>query len=184
MKRVRDENIKQVVYLLDASASMAPIAEETIKAINEAVKSLSLPDDHKILIYSFNEICTCLRDTHINDFTEITTNEYRCFGMTSLYDSLCEIICNTPRNSTLVVATDGTDTSSKKYTEEDCNHFIKDAQTMKKIEIFYIAQGDDAIEQGSRLDIDESNMILSQNNLSQTLTSDMCKTMINKSIGF
>jgi len=134
-----------------------------------------------VKIFTFNETLKCIRNAHIKDINYLEPQEYRCWGTTSLFDSIIEVLQDSSDNSIVIIATDGADTSSTQYSEEQCIQEIKSAQSDRNITIFYIAEGEEAATQGSSLDLHD-NCIMSQGSLSQSLSSDLFKIKLTDSL--
>lgn len=180
MKRGREE-IKNIVYCLDASASMELYTDNIIKAMNENIKNLPLEDNIYVTIYKFNDKLTKIREGYVSEITELRKEDYYCCGATSLYDFTCQILKKLTRNTLFIITTDGSDTSSEEFTLEQCKNAIKNAQDTRGIIVIYIAQGNDAIQQGNDLEL-EDDYILQSQDISQTLSSESCKTLISQYI--
>ncbi len=183
MKRVRPSNTKYIVYLLDISASMVGQEKTMVDAINSNLKSLPKEDTIDIAIYIFNNTLKRIRKGLLDDITPIEYNEYRCWGSTSLYDFSCDILQDIPQSGILVIATDGADTSSEKYTQLQCKQEMISAQKYRGITIIYVAEGDDAVLQANKLSISDDCVIHAQDNdLSQTFNSQHVMDMISQSL--
>ena len=183
MKRVRPSPTKYIVYLLDISASMTGQEKTMVDAINNNLKSLPKEETIDITIYIFNNTLKQIRNGLLNDITPIEYNEYKCWGSTSLYDYSCDILQDIPQSGILVIATDGADTSSSRYTQEQCKNEMISAQKSRGVTIIYVAEGDDAVIQANKLSISEDYVIHAQDNdLSQTFNSQQVMDIISQSL--
>ena len=182
MKRGRrDEELKHIVYLLDISVSMDGQEKTMVDAINQNIDNLPRREHIFITIYTFNQNLKKIREGLLNEIIPIEYNEYKCWGSTSLYDCSCKILKDLPQDSLLIIATDGADTTSNIYTQNQCRYEMIDAQKSRNITIVYLAEGSEAITQGSSLEINDDFIIQGQD-LSQTINSQQLMDIISQSI--
>ena len=137
MKREREG---LTVLLLDVSGSMAGREQEIIEAVN------SFPTATRC--YTFNE-------TRVPFTLPLTCYEPR--GGTCLYDAICDTM-KEDQPTTLVIATDGHDSTSVRYTLEQAKMAIRDIDTV------FLADGFEAESVGADL-----GLTVNQGDLSASL---------------
>lgn len=129
--------ITHYIILLDTSYSMNDKIEKIIFSLNNYVMSKKNHNDIYFSIAYFNNEMRFLKKIeNVNNLNPILISDLKYFGgMTSLHDSVCEIIyeflpiTNESVHHNFFIITDGDDTSSKKYNENEmenlCNQCIK-----------------------------------------------------------
>ena len=164
----------EVIFLLDVSGSMAIQAHLMIKAINEQLVELAarLPAEVVIKIYNFNEKLSLALSAPLGETPQL--KKYECDGGTALYDALGGLLSEI-KNVTLIVATDGMDTSSKHYTREDVQKLVKGFGGT----IIYLGEGDEAKQSGDELGFKDLG---DTRNLSQMLSGQEFQDAVSQSV--
>lgn len=79
----------------------------------------------------------------------IDKSQYHPEGGTPLFDAIGQILGWLKDNSTIVIATDGEDTTSRNFSKAKITEMIKDAKEWKKIKFIFAAKGMDAFTGGT-----------------------------------
>jgi len=166
MEEVKRTN---VFFLIDCSGSMNSTGPEQVaEGVNEALRRLGATQKQEptssiiVNITGFNTsfIEIILSSPLTFDAPRISPEQLCFAGDTALYDALGDTIvgthCFTPPDSTedviIVVATDGDDTSSKRFTAEKIHALVQQHRTMG-VRFIYIGAGDDAMKAGLKMGI-------------------------------
>ncbi|GAG84492.1 unnamed protein product, partial [marine sediment metagenome] len=80
----------------------------------------------------------------------------------ALFDALGQVIKETAKNSTIVVATDGEDTVSTKISKKEITNLIQKSQIEHGVEIIFVAQGPKAFTGGEDIGLDPVYVELDQ----------------------
>ncbi len=199
---------KMLVILLDESCSMYDQRRELITSVNALLEKLQNGEGGSALqvrIYKFNETYERIVEGVISE-VRITAAQYVPNGMTSLYDAICSVVgeysgpqlcnivgapplCNVvadqsgpPQHNTIIIATDGDDTRSKR-TEAEARAVIEEAQK-RGTKFIYLAQGQDAVSAGRLLGLKDCIIACKKDeDLSQSLRSDNCARIASQSVG-
>lgn len=150
----------RVVCLIDASGSMEGSEVQTVEGINGLLKGLEETNpgfDYTIYTFSQSRFLELQRyggaELKLMDIKRYTT-----MGTTSLYDVLANTIYE-EENCTIVVATDGEDTSSTLHTEQDVRVLICETTKSKGLKFKFIAQGMEAYKAVSSISQKEEDVV-------------------------
>ena len=167
-----------VYCLLDRSGSMATCVDDMIGGFNTFIETL---DRHlKISLYLFdNEFTPVYRNIPVIRAPKLSHETYQPRGSTALLDSIGKILgiaepkswADDMDSTTIVILTDGEDTSSYQFTLEEINTCIsqKKADGWKFI---FMGSNQDAITTASQLNIDSGGALtFSSRNLDSAFRS-------------
>jgi hypothetical protein len=121
----------RIAVVLDESSSMGPLTNQTISGLNEylndrKIDQLASKDDVTISILSFNTTRSnwLYRNQNVQSVEPLTTQQYRPYGGTPLYDAIKDLIedlsktsCSHNRNF-VVIITDGDENASRTSRQE------------------------------------------------------------------
>lgn len=154
-----------VVMLLDTSGSMRGQEEAMVRGVNDVLANMSdtlglakhWSGTFNVQIYLFsghernelplgherNEvpIKRLLLESPLHLRPQITLEQYQCNGGTPLYDVLGDTLATLPPNSTLVVATDGEDTTSRRFRNAQIVEMLNTTLAERDIHIIYVYKG-------------------------------------------
>ncbi len=147
---------ERIVMLLDASGSMSGQEHAVVDGVNQLLSHLaaSLPKDALISVAAFKFSDTSrklLFEAPLDLVTELDVVDYRVGGGTPLFDVLGETLDTIRDNSTIVIATDGEDTTSTRYTRPQIMDKIEVAKTQRDIHFIFVAAGPEAFQGGASI---------------------------------
>jgi Mg-chelatase subunit ChlD len=173
-RTVTPSAIAHICLLLDASGSMQLISDDALGSVNtfisDAQQDSALIDSRFTLITFNHKWIAVLREAQsVDAIKPITADEYRCTGMTPLYDALARAIgildaavgatqggATSPEKTVLAIVTDGMENASCGYTLEDIKALIKARQKAGWMVVF-LGAGLDVAAQGYALGIAAAN---------------------------
>lgn len=144
-----------VVFLLDTSGSMEGREDAMVQGVNDVLSNMTKTLQSTGWKGAFDvEIYTFSHDTRkllfrrpLREDPRLERNQYHCFGGTPLYDVLGETLDTIPSGTTLVVATDGQDTTSHRYMVERVRQLMAEARE-RDVEFIYIYENTEAFTGG------------------------------------
>lgn len=146
-----------VVLLLDTSGSMEGQEEAMVKGTNAVLANMSATLKRadwrgvfNVQIYTFsNRGKRLIVESPLgSDATQLTLDQYRCGGGTPLYDVLGETLEHIRDNSTIIIATDGEDTTSERFSLEDVKNMMTKAREERDIHFVYVYKNEEAFTGG------------------------------------
>lgn len=166
------KEIIDVVVIADASGSMNPYYDQTIKGMVEVVSAQKDHPDTRFTIATFegNHFNILLNMCDLREFVPTEAyfkQNYRIGGMTPLYKCSIQIMEKTKlniRNTPLfmrpskvacTIITDGLDNASSPYTIDDFNKMVKKLER-ENWKFAYIGMGEEAQMQGKKTTIKTS----------------------------
>jgi uncharacterized protein YegL len=157
------ENITptDIIILLDSSGSMTIMGNEPIQSANDFIKNQQQnnQDNSSLTLVSFSSYLTeIINDKPLQEVKEISYDEYRPDGTTSLNDAVCTIISDRiysekTNDVIFLIITDGIENSSMDYSREDTKKYIDLAQKKYNWDILFMGANIDAFEEGKTLNI-------------------------------
>lgn len=87
----------------------------------------------------------------LQDHPSISKQQYYTDGGTPLFDVLGETLDNIHDNSTIILATDGEDTTSWRFSRRDISKKIEKAYKERDIQFIYLHKGPEAFSAGQSL---------------------------------
>lgn len=170
-------NIKvSLNVIMDASGSMAPLREDTIKGFNGFLEEQkSLPGEAYLTLCVFNtESNFVCKFKPLKEVKNLSNNDYYPMGGTALLDAIGQTIENTkseiysmkeedrPSKVLFMIITDGEENSSRNYKHEVIKQMVTKAQQEEAIPwefIFVGAQSIDAISVGNSIGVVQNNAV-------------------------
>ena len=138
-------NLTELVYILDMSGSMAPLAKDTIGGYNSMIeqqKKLNLETPGmkaNVTTVLFDDRYIMLHDrADLDTVTEMTSKEYVPTGMTAMLDAIGKTVVSVgqklaampederPGLVSVTIITDGYENASKEYTWDAIRKMIKE----------------------------------------------------------
>ena len=152
-----------IIIVLDKSGSMESMGPEPVQAINSFIKSQQDNKNYgKLSFYTFNDTVTKVYD-NLDIMTIVPFTSYSPYGTTALYDCIYQVVSEkmeTERkhNVALIIVTDGSDNSSKRYGSQDINFLLKKQESEYKWNITYLFSNIESLREGSKLGIQRAGM--------------------------
>ena len=153
-----------VTFVLDESASMRPVWDETISGFNEYIETLqgdNKPTVIRLLSFSSRRFSNLYNFEDIQKVEPLTGQSYRPNGNTPLYDSIAKGILDTDdfleysdekHNVMFTIMTDGMENASKYFNFLDIGRMVE--QREKEGWIFtFLGANQDAWKEGSKFGI-------------------------------
>lgn len=164
------------LIIVDSSSSMNKLTESTLSGLNEQIdtlKELSLEDNNQeyfLSIVSFSNIIKpIILNQKIEDVKNIT-NEYKCSGMTALYDaigwSLSEVVnnmrssqdVNNIQTGVCIIITDGEENASNKYSDVSIKKMIGELES-DNWSFTFIGANIDSYKSSSNIGMSSKNVV-------------------------
>ena len=189
------EKTSHAILILDASGSMNPIKDKTIKSVNEfiqAQKASAIPTYISFYVFHGNEVKTVVDYKPAYMVEEITDKDYSPSGMTNLLDAVGLVIAKTNTNLKSIteialrpsiiisIVTDGEENYSKEYTYKTIKEQIADCET-KDWGFLFLGAGMDAINESAKLGLSAHNTVqYAYNNISAAAATIINSTELLK----
>lgn len=166
------KQIYDIVFVLDQSGSMGSLKEDAIGGFNsmlEQQKEEKLNDQVFVTTFLFNDTIKCLHErVELEQVSNLTNKDYKCFGNTALYDAIAEAInfidekhLDLARkgkriaNETLfVITTDGKENASIKHTPQSVKDLI-DKRKKQNVDFLFLGANIDTDKYAKDLSIDK-----------------------------
>lgn len=157
----------ELVFILDASGSMAGLEDDTVGGFNAMVaENREAPGEATVTLMTFNSSSHVVIDrADINDVRALTRRQYRCSGCTALLDAVGEAIDRTDLVQRVqpagyradkvlfVITTDGMENASKRYSYQQVKRLIE-ARRAQGWEFIFIGANIDVAAEAARLGVD------------------------------
>jgi hypothetical protein len=145
------------VFLLDRSGSMDTCRDDTVGGYNSFVDSQK-PLGGTMSLYQFDhEFLTVYENVPIDDVTPLTTSTFEPRGSTSLLDAMGHVLkLDLPRDTTIIILTDGEENASTKYTSEHIKDLVESRQTRDNWSFVYLGANQDVVLTAQKLGIGRS----------------------------
>lgn len=146
-----------VVLLLDTSGSMEGQEKAMVEGTNAVLANMSATLKRadwrgvfNVQIYTFADRGKRLivESPLGSDATHLTLDQYECGGGTPLYDVLGETLEHVRDNSTIIIATDGEDTTSSRFNVQDIKKMMNKAREERDIHFVYVYKNEEAFTGG------------------------------------
>lgn len=159
------ENLTEIVFILDESGSMDPLADDTIGGFNSYIEEQKKgPGEAYLTAVLFDDRYIILHDhVNIQDVPLLTSHEYSPLGMTALMDAIGRTInsvgqrlSNTPEEERpahviFVITTDGYENASKEFTRSKVKEMIEHQQEKYSWQFMFLGAGIDAYQEAASL---------------------------------
>lgn len=142
-----------VVLLLDTSGSMQGQEVSMVDGTNAILANMSSTlkranwkgvFNAQVYTFSDNSRKLIIEAPLGSDQLKLTLDHYRCSGGTPLLDVLGDTIESIRDNSTIILATDGEDTTSHRFTNDQIKKLITKAREERDIHFIYVYKNDEA----------------------------------------
>lgn len=154
-----------LILLLDTSGSMRGQEEAMVAGVNEVLSNMtdtlqrarsSWNGTFNVQIYAFSDVGgptkRLLLEAPLHTRPQITLDHYRCDGGTPLYDVVGGTLAKLPNGATLVIATDGEDTTSRSYTQNQIAKALKrEVLVERDIHLVYVYKGVEAEREAANI---------------------------------
>jgi hypothetical protein len=156
-----------LVFLIDTSGSMAGQEVDIVNGVNKVMEDMFAQyqkfthtnGTFSVQIWTFSEReRRLLTEAPLQTVPKIAFEQYRPSGGTPLMDAIGDTLKNVPNGSTIIIATDGEDTTSSRYTLKDVKEMIADAKEKRDIQFIFVAKGTEAFSGGARLGLDKDSV--------------------------
>lgn len=146
---------ESVVFLLDTSGSMQGQEQAMVDSVNavlgemaDTLETTGWKGTFAVQIHTFShDEKRLLTEAPLSARPRVTLQQYRCNGGTPLFDAIGATLAGMRDNSTLIIATDGEDTTSRNYRAADIKKMLEVAQKERDIHVTYVYKGDEAFTQ-------------------------------------
>lgn len=156
----------EIVFILDASGSMAHLAGDTIGGFNGFIESQKALDGKATVTTAlFNSSWKLLHDgLDIHEVKPLTKTDYIAGGMTAMLDAIGEIInkvqerhdelgVEKPEETMFVITTDGEENSSIKFTKAQIEKMIKHQTNGHGWKFMFLGANMDAVKEAEDIGI-------------------------------
>lgn len=145
------------VFILDRSGSMEACRADTIGGYNAFVDSQKDQSGTMTLILFDHEITTLYEKTPIADVKPLDVTSFVPRGSTALLDAIGHVLkLELPRDTAVIVLTDGDENSSVKYTASHIKDLIQMREKTDGWSFVYLGANQDTITNASKLGIHTS----------------------------
>ena len=166
-------NITEMVFILDRSASMAGLESDTIGGFNSLIeKQKKLDGKAYVSTVLFDNLTEAIHDrVEIQDIKPMTEEQYFVRGCTALIDAIGGAIHHianihkyarpedVPSHTVFVIITDGAENASRHYTSDRVKAMIEKEKEQYGWEFMFIGANIDAVETAREYGIDESRAV-------------------------
>lgn len=167
------KNLTEVVFILDASGSMASLISDTIGGFNAMLDKQKKQDGECVVsTVIFDNKSRVLHDrVPLENVPQLTDNEYTVGGCTALIDAIGGAIHHIgnvhkyarvedrPEKTIFIITTDGMENASCKYTSDKVKRMIERQKEKYGWEFLFIGANIDAVETARSFGIDESRAV-------------------------
>ncbi|MCP3921282.1 MAG: VWA domain-containing protein [Desulfobacterales bacterium] len=151
-----NKEVLDVVVLIDKSASMGGMEEETIGAFNSFLqeqRNLEIEAYLTLILFDHEKECIYFREP-LDRAEELTSNIYKVRGNTAMYDCMglaieAIALANKSDNVLFLIQSDGQENSSRMYSGSNIKQLISDSEKAGW-QFNFIGTGIDAFEEGSK----------------------------------
>jgi len=142
------------VFILDRSGSMEVCRDDTINGYNAFVDAQKEQGGTMTLILFDHEITSVYENVPIADVTPLNRETFEPRGSTALLDAIGYVLkMNLPRESIVIVLTDGEENASVKYTTEHIKDLLEMREKNDGWSFVYLGANQDTITAATNLGI-------------------------------
>ena len=161
------KDLTELVFILDASGSMAGLVSDTIGGFNGMIeKQKKEPGEAYVSTVVFSNRSRVIHDrVALAKVEPLTDRQYSVGGNTALIDAIGDAIRHignihkyareedVPEHTLFVITTDGMENASRRYSAEEVRAMIKKQQEKYGWEFLFLAANIDAVETAGRFGI-------------------------------
>jgi hypothetical protein len=140
---------------------------KVLQDMQDTYNKLQSTEQYKLLFYAFSDSSKRL----IMEGTfasQLSVDNYVTGGGTPLFDVIVETIGEVPDRSTIVIATDGEDTTSSKFSRSETRRAILAAKENRDIDFVFVAKGMEAFNEAESLGVQQAVNIVSFENFASS----------------
>ena len=166
-------NITELVFILDRSASMHGFESDTVGGFNATVdEQKKLSGKVYVSTVLFDNYSEVIHDrVDIKRIAPMTEKDYKVRGCTALLDAIGDAIHHVrnihkyareedvPEHTVFVINTDGMENASSKYDSDTVKSMIKKQTDEEGWEFIFLASNIDAVESAARIGIDRARAV-------------------------
>ena len=142
------------VFILDRSGSMETCREDTINGYNAFVESQKDEGGTMSLILFDHEITSVYENVPIAEVTPLNMETFEPRGSTALLDAIGHVLkMKLPRDTIVIILTDGDENASVKYTTEHIKDLLEMREKNDGWSFVYLGANQDVITTASNLGI-------------------------------
>lgn len=182
---------KRLVLVLDSSGSMSSQKNDIIGGVNETIKvqRQSQPSENSTTnfnIVTFSDCVSIPQEHTLESVPFLSDSSYCPSGSTALFDAMGLTMSryNTESGVIMIVATDGEENSSSKYSYKQIVEMVKNLRENKNWNFIYLSEDIDTFKQGESMGISQSttncnNIAVGKYCLGNALKSNECQSAIS-----
>ncbi len=166
-----DKHLTEILYILDRSGSMQPLAEAAIQGFNDFLaEQQDLPGMARLTLVLFDDTYECpLVSLPASEVTPLTPRNYTIGGSTALLDAMGIAIDELglrlsqapeprrPGTVLVVVFTDGHENASTRFTWTQIQEKIRHQSEVYRWQFLFLGANQDAIATASQMGIAQAN---------------------------
>lgn len=144
-----------IICVLDRSGSMQNIMNEAVGSFNGFMsEQRKIEGEVEVTLHAFdNRVETIFDGVNLQEISELTVDQVKPRGMTSMYDAIGHaIVTSTAENSIVLIQTDGEENSSKFFTAASIKKMIELKESMGW-DFHFIGAGIDAVTAGAKFGV-------------------------------
>ena len=173
MKSNAKNDVTELVFILDASGSMASLTDDTIGGFNSILKEQA-EKEGEVLVTTilFSNDSRMIHDRlPIRKVPPMTAKEYRAAGCTALLDAMGGAIRHivdihryarpedVPGETLFVITTDGMENASHRYSPEQIKRMVRHEEEKYGWEFLFLGANINAVETAESLGVDQRRAV-------------------------
>ncbi len=172
-RKVHNENLTELVFILDRSGSMQGLESDTIGGFNSMLeKQKKQKGDALVSIVLFDNYSDVIADrASIRNVRPLTSSDYQVQGCTALLDAIGGAIHHIgnvhkyawpedcPAHTLFIITTDGMENASRRYTYEHVRRMVTRQKNAYDWEFLFLGANMDAIAAAADIGIDEDRAV-------------------------
>ncbi len=171
------KNLTEMVFILDASGSMAGLEADTIGGFNAMIeRQKKVEGEALVSTVLFSNESTVIHDREdLSRIEPMTDRQYRVGGCTALIDAVGGAIHHIgnvhkyareedrPEHTIFVITTDGMENASRHYTSEQVKDMVRRQKEKYGWEFLFLGANIDAVETAARYGIAKDRAVTFHN---------------------
>ncbi len=161
------KGLTELVFILDRSGSMAPLAEDTIGGFNAMIAKQKKEEGECLVstVLFANDSAVIHDRLPLTEVPELTDREYYAGGCTALFDAVGGAVKHistihryaraedVPEKTLFVITTDGMENASHSYSGKKVRDMVEEMKKKNGWEFIFLAANIDAAEAASHIGI-------------------------------